>query len=165
MFLLLRKRPVTGLCAARLLERRVGSKVGDLVNDILVLSLKNYLAEIELTMNKPLVMCEVHALSQLDGHVVDHLDVGARHVDRQIQVQTFGVAENVASIVVLCHGEMGTAQLFSETVERRHNVRMRLNVDPFGDVFLIGNLAHDELLSKVLVVDNIGRVANHVLHL
>ena len=110
-------------------------------------------------------MGEVHTLSKLDSYVVDHLDVGARHVDRQIQVQTFDVAENVASIVVLGHGEMGTAQLFSETVERRHNVRMRLNVDPLGDVFLVGNLAHDELLSEVLVVDNIGRVANHVLHL
>ena len=75
------------------------------------------------------------------------------------------MAENVASIVVLGHGEMGTAQLFSETVKRRNDVRMRLNVDPLGDVFLVGNLAHDELLSEVLVVDNIGRVANHVLHL
>ena len=110
-------------------------------------------------------MGEVHTLSQLDSYIVDHLDVGARHVDRQIQVQTFDVAKNVASIVVLGHGEMGTAQLFSETVERRHNVRMRLNVDPLGDVFLVGNLAHDELLSEVLVVDNVGRVANYVLHL
>ena len=110
-------------------------------------------------------MGEVHALGQLDGHIIDHLDVGAGHIDRQIQVEPFDVAENVASIVVLGHGEMSTAQFFSETVERRHNVRMRLQVDPLGDVFLIGYLTHDEFLSEVLVVDNVGRVADDVLHL
>ena len=42
---------------------------------------------------------------------------------------------------------------------------MRLKVDPLRDVFFVGDLAHDELLSEVLMVDNVGRVANHVLDL
>ena len=42
---------------------------------------------------------------------------------------------------------------------------MRLKVDPLRDVLLVGDLAHDELLSEVLMVDDVGRVANHVLDL
>ena len=73
-------------------------------------------------MHEPRIVGEIDALRQLDGHVVDHLDVAARHIDRQIQVQLLDVLENVASIVVFGHGEMSTANLFSETVERSQDV-------------------------------------------
>lgn len=40
---------------------------------------------------------------------------------------------------------------------------MGAQVDPFYDVLFVRNLAHDELISEVLMVDDKSRVANDVL--
>lgn len=42
---------------------------------------------------------------------------------------------------------------------------MGAQVDPFYDVLFVRNLAHDELISEVLMVDDKSRVANDVLDL
>ena len=42
---------------------------------------------------------------------------------------------------------------------------MRLQVNPSCDVFLVGYLANDELLTEILMVDNKGGVADHVFDL
>ena len=42
---------------------------------------------------------------------------------------------------------------------------MCLQVDPLRDVLLVADGAHDELLAEVLVVDDVGSVADNVLDL
>ena len=54
-------------------------------------------------MDEARVMREVETLCKLDGDIVDHLDIGTRYIDRQVEIQTFDMAEDVASIVVLDH--------------------------------------------------------------
>ena len=110
-------------------------------------------------------MCKVHSLSQLDRHIIDHLNVGTRHIDRQIKIQPFYMLEDVPTVVVFGHGEMGTAQFVSEAVEGGRDVGVRLNVDPPGDVLFVRDLPNDELLAEVFVVDHVRRVADNVLHL
>jgi len=143
----------------------LGSEVRDLIHHVFVLLLKHNFTQIELAVDETRVMGEFETLRQLDSNVVDHLDVGARHVNSQVQIKALDRVEDVASIVIFDHGKVGAADFFSETVEGGDDIRMGLQLDPLGDVFLIGHLPHDELLSEVLVVHDVRRVANHVFHL
>ena len=104
-------------------------------------------------------------MRQLDRHIIDVLDVGAGHIDAKVEIQTLDVLEDIAIIIVLNHGKMRLIVIISETVERSYDVGMRLKIDPAGDIFIIGNLADHELLSEVLVVDDVGRVTDHMLDL
>ena len=54
-------------------------------------------------MNETRVVSEVHSLRQLDGYIINHLNVGTRHINRKIQIQPFYMLEHVAPIVVLSH--------------------------------------------------------------
>ena len=110
-------------------------------------------------------MGKVQALRQLDRHIIDVLDVGAGHIDAKVEIQTLDVLEDIAIIIVLDHGKMCLTVIISETVERSYNVGMRLKIDPASDIFIIGYLADHELLSEVLVVDDEGRVTDHMLDL
>ena len=60
---------------------------------------------------------------------------------------------------------MSSRHIISKTVECSRDVRVRLNVDPPGDVLLIRYLPDDELLTEVLVVDNVRCVADHMFDL
>ena len=110
-------------------------------------------------------MCEVEALSKLNDHIVDGLDVRPRHINRKVQVLSLDVAEDVASIVVFGHREVSTAVVVSKTVEGRYNIRMSLQVDPLCYVLIVGDLTDDELLSEVLVVHDVGRITDHMFNL
>ena len=103
MLLLLRKWPIAGLCAKGLFKRGLWCKVGNLVDGIFVFGLQNDLAKIELAMHKAIIVGKVETLCQLDGDIIDSLDVGAGHIDCQVEIQTLNVIEDVASIVVLNH--------------------------------------------------------------
>lgn len=96
----------------------LGREVSDLVDYVLIFSLEYDLAQVELTVHQTRIVRKVKALRQLDGHVVNHLDVSARNVDRQVQVQPLDVLKDVASVVELNHLEVGPAEILSETVER-----------------------------------------------
>ena len=104
-------------------------------------------------------------MRQLDRHIIDVLDVGAGHIDAKVEIQTLDVLEDIAIVIVLNHRKMCLILIISETVERSYDVGMRLKIDPAGDIFIIGNLADHELLSEVLVVDDVGRVTDHMLDL
>jgi len=54
-------------------------------------------------MNEARVVCKVHTLCELNGHIVDHFDVGARHINCQVEIQTLDLIEDVASIIVFDH--------------------------------------------------------------
>lgn len=54
-------------------------------------------------MDEACIVGEVESLRQLDGHVVDCFDVGAWHVDREIQVLPLDVAKYVSTIVGFDH--------------------------------------------------------------
>ena len=110
-------------------------------------------------------MGKVQALRQLDRHIIDVLDVGAWHIDAKVEIQTLDVLEDIAIVIVLNHGKMCLIVIISETVERSYDVGMRLKIDPASDIFIIGNLADHELLSEVLVVDDVGSVTDHMLDL
>ena len=60
---------------------------------------------------------------------------------------------------------MGAAHFVFETVECSCDVRVRLQIDPLSDVFLVGDLPNHELLSEVLVVNDKCRVAENVFNL
>ena len=99
LLFLLRKWPVTRFCRKWHVHRRLRCKVGDLVKDVLTLCLKHNLGQVKLPMNQACIVSKVHSLGKLNGNVINSLDVGARHVNGQVQIQTFDVVENVASIV------------------------------------------------------------------
>ena len=165
LLLLLREGPVAGLSAEGSLHGGNRGEVSDFVHDILVLLLKNDLAEVELAVDQARVVSKIEPLGQLDGHIVDELDVGSWNVNGQVEVQTLDVLEDVTAVCVLDHRKVGTAQFLSETVEGRGDVCVSLQVNPLGDVFVVGDLADYELLTEVLVVDHVRRVTNHMLHL
>ena len=100
-------------------------------------------------------MSKVHGLSELDRNIIDLFDVGTWHVDRQVQVQRLDVLVDVAAVVGLRHRKLAVTDIVCETVKSCGNIRMDLQVDPSSDIFLLVNLAQDELLSKVLVVDHV----------
>ena len=62
---------------------------------------------------------------------------------------------NIAIFVLLDHGELGVADLLRETVKRCHDIWMHLQVDPACNVLFTMQLSQDELLSEVLVVDDV----------
>ena len=165
LLLLLREWPVAGLSAQRHLHGGLRGEVGDFVDYVVVFLLEDHFAQVELPVDETRVVGEVEALGQLDGHVVDHLDVGARHVDRKVQVQALDMLEDVSAVIGLDHGEVSAAHHVGETVEGRDDVRVSLQLDPLCDVFGVGHLPDDELLTEVFVVDHEGRVANHVFDL
>ena len=110
-------------------------------------------------------MGEVQPLGQLNRYVENVLDVAPRHINRQVKVKSLDVLEDASTVVGLDHRKVALGRLLNETVKRGYNIRMRLKVDPLGDVFLVGDLPNDELLPKILMVDDKRRIAHHVLDL
>ena len=165
MLLLFAKRPITGLNAQRHIHGASRSKVCDLVHDVVVFDLQDDLAQVKLAMHQAGIMGEVQPLGQLNRYIENVLDVAPRHINRQVQIKSLDVLEDASTIVGLDHGKMTLSRLFNETVKRSYNIRMRLKVDPFGDVFLVRYLSNDKLLAKILMVDYKRRVAHHVLDL
>ena len=47
---------------------------------------------------------------------------------------------------------MAATFFLSETVESRRDIRMRLKIDPLGNVFEVGYLSNDKLLTEVLMI-------------
>ena len=73
--------------------------------------------------------------------------------------------EDVSAVIGLDHREMTSTNFFCETVKRRYNICMRRQVDPSRDIFIVGYLTDDKLLTEVFVIDYKGCVADHVFHL
>lgn len=48
-----------------------------------------------------MVMCEFQSGCQLDGAVIDQLDIGYGHIDGQVQLQGLDVLVHVASVGAL----------------------------------------------------------------
>ena len=116
-------------------------------------------------MDQARIVGEVHALGQLDGDIIDHLDVGSGDIDCQVQVQALDVLENVSTIIGLSHREVCTANVIGETVECSHDIGMRLQIDPSSDVLVVWYLPDNKLLSEVLMIDHIRCIADHMLNL
>ena len=165
LLLLLREGPVAGLSAERRLHGRNWGKISDFVHDILVLLLKDNLAEVKLAVDEARVMSKIKSLGQLNGYIIDELDIGSWDVNSQVEVQTLDVLEDITAVCVLDHRKVGSAQLLSETVEGSSDVSVSLQIDPFGDIFVLGDLTDYELLAEVLMVHHVRRVADHMLDL
>jgi len=60
---------------------------------------------------------------------------------------------------------VAAAYFLPETVESCDDICMCLQVDPLSDVFIVGDLANDKLLSEVLMVNNVRGIADDVLDL
>ena len=103
-------------------------------------------------MNKARIVCEIHTLSQLNGNIVDILDVGPWHIDSQVKIQSLDILEDAPAVISLDHGEMAATFFLSETVESCRDIRMRLKIDPLGNVFEVGYLSNDKLLTEVLMI-------------
>lgn len=140
-------------------------KIGDLVHDVLVFSLDDDFAQVELAVHKPIVVGKVHPLGKLDCHIVDELDVGARHINPQVQILPLNVLKHVATFVCLDHGKVGTAHFVSETVEGSCDVRVRLQVDPPADVLVLRDLSDNELLAEVFMVYDESSIAEDMFDL
>lgn len=113
-------------------------------------------------MDEAIVMRKVKPLSQLDGYIVDHLNIRAWYVNRQVEIQILNVTEDVASIVVFNHRKMSAV---FETIKGSYDVRMGLQVDPLCDILLFRDLTHDKLLAEIFVIDDISLVTDHMLDL
>ena len=127
--------------------------------------LKENLTHIEVTVDEPRIVSEVHTLGELDSNIVDGLDVAAGHIDSQVKVQTLDILEDVAAIVRFHHWKVAAAYFLPETVESCDDICMCLQVDPLSDVLIVGDLANDKLLSEVLMVNNVRGIADDVLDL
>ena len=110
-------------------------------------------------------MGKIKPLGQLDGYIVYELDVRSWDVNGQVEVQTLDVLEDITAVCVLDHRKVGSAQLLSETVEGSSDVSVCLQIDPFGDIFVLRDLTDYELLAEVLMVYHVRRVADHMLDL
>jgi len=67
-------------------------------------------------------MGEIHTLGQLDGHIIDHLNITARNVYGKIQVQLLDVLVDVTILVLFNHGELSIADLLREAIESCNDV-------------------------------------------
>ena len=103
LLLLLREGPVAGLSAERCLHGGNWGKVSDFVHDILVLLLKNDFAEVKLAVDQARVMSKIKSLGQLNGYIIDELDVRSWDVNSQVEVQTLDVLEDITAVCILDH--------------------------------------------------------------
>jgi len=100
---LLGEGPVTGFSTQGHFNRGSRCEVSDFVHNILIFMLKENLTHIEVTVDEPRIVSEVHTLGELDSNIVDGLDVAAGHIDSQVKVQTLDILEDVAAIVRFHH--------------------------------------------------------------
>ena len=98
------------------------SEVSHLVEYVVVLDLKNDFTKIKLSMHEPSIVSKVNGSCKLDGHIIDLLNVGARHIDSQIKFQTFNVIEDVSSIVLFHHDKLRARNCFDETIKGRDDI-------------------------------------------
>ena len=70
---------------------------------------------------------------------------------------------DVTSIVSLNHGKLTLADLICKAIESSCYVWMHLQVDPPGNILIFVDLAKNELLPEVLMVDHILRLTTYVL--
>ena len=62
---------------------------------------------------------------------------------------------NIAIFIFLDHGKLSITDLLCETVKRCYDIWMHLQVDPACYVLIPMQLSQNELLSKVLVINDV----------
>ena len=120
--LLLGEGPVAGLGVDFTFNRCLWGKVSYLIDDVLIFHLKHDLTQIKLTMNKARIVSKVHSLGKLNRYIIYHLDVGAGHVDCEIQIELLDVLVDIAIFVFFDHGELSITNFLGETVKRCHDI-------------------------------------------
>ncbi len=98
-----------------------------------------------------MVVCEFQSGSQLDGAVIDQLDVRYGYVDGQVQLQGLDVLVHVASVSALTQREK--FPVMWDGVKASHHVGMRWDIYPPLNVLVIGQSLKKKIILKVLTVD------------
>jgi hypothetical protein len=98
-----------------------------------------------------MIVCEFKSGSQLDGAVIDQLDIGDGHVDGQVQLQGLDVLVHVSSVGALTQREK--FPIMRDGVKTCHHVGMRRDVYPPLYVLVIGQSLKQQIILEVLTID------------